>query len=254
MAKRLKKRAEPRIRRIGAQRVIDGWPETGGTIRRIRPGEWARANELLPAAGVELDEYSIAGIDNGPLGSVLLGGLHTDPRAFYERFLDSLQGEQPALPLQLVPLSLVLVAEDTAGKIVGVCEVLPPASAVVGMRDMGYPPVLAMMLAVTVGKVRGLAVDESVRGQGWGSALLRRAIQVYDQLGFVTLHGSFDVASPHLEGFYRSHGFEVLNVGEKVEVTHLGPQLQTGSDPTERMFARHRDPNRLLWGDVLAGR
>jgi hypothetical protein len=54
----------------------------------------------------------------------------------------------------LVPLSLVLVAEDASGKIVGVLEVLPPASAIVGMREMGYPPVLAMMLTVTVGKVR----------------------------------------------------------------------------------------------------
>ncbi|MET9386996.1 hypothetical protein ABZY09_39785 [Streptomyces sp. NPDC002928] len=51
-------------------------------------------------------------------------------------------------------------------------EVLPPASAIVGMREMGYPPVLAMMLVVPVGKVRGLAVDENVRGHGWGSALL----------------------------------------------------------------------------------
>ncbi|MDQ0946014.1 GNAT family N-acetyltransferase [Streptomyces sp. V1I1] len=41
---------------------------------------------------------------------------------------------------------------------------------------------------MTAGKVRGLTVDEDVRGQGWGSALLRRGMQVYDQLGFVTLY------------------------------------------------------------------
>lgn len=244
-------RAQPRVRRIGAQRVIDGWPESGGTIRRIRAGEWARANELLPAAGVELDEYSIAGIDDGSLGAAVLDGLHTDVAVFHERFLESLQGQE--LPLQLVPMSLVLVAEDAVGRIVGVLEVLPPSSAIVGMREMGYPGVLAMMLAATVGKVRGLAVDEDVRGQGWGSALLRRGMQVYDQLGFVTLHGSFDVSSSRLEGFYRSHGFTVLDIGEKVEMSHLGPTLVTGSDPTERMFARHRAPTALPWGDLLAG-
>jgi ribosomal protein S18 acetylase RimI-like enzyme len=252
MAKRIKKRAQPRMRRISAQRVTDGWPHQGGVIRRIRAGEWARANELLPAAGVELDEYAIAGIDDGTLGAALLDGLHTDVEIFHERFLDSLQGQE--LPLQLVPLSLVLVAEDVGGRIVGVLEVLPPSSAIVGMRDMGYPGVLAMMLAVTVGKVRGLAVDEAVRGQGWGSALLRRGMEVYDQLGFVTLHGSFDASSTRLEGFYRSHGFTVLGVGEKVEMKHLGPTLVTGSDPTERMFARHRDASALPWGDLLAGR
>jgi len=37
-------------------------------------------------------------------------------------------------------------------------------------------------------------------------------------------------------------------------MTHLGPTLVTGSDPTERMFARHRDPKSLPWGDLLTGR
>lgn len=250
MAKRIKKRVQPRERRIPAQRVIDGWPEAGGRIRRIRAGEWARANELLPAARVELDKYSIAGIDDGTLGAALLDGLHADVEVFHERFLETLQGQD--LPLQLVPLSLVLVAEDTGGRIVGALEVLPPASAIVGMRKMGYPPVLAMMLAVTVGKVRGLAVEEDARGRGWGSGLLRRAVKVYDQLGFVTLHGFFDVSSPRLEAFYTRHGFTVLGVGERVEMSHLGPTLHTGSDPTERMFARHRDASSLPWGDLLA--
>ncbi|MBT2369379.1 GNAT family N-acetyltransferase [Streptomyces sp. ISL-10] len=107
---------------------------------------------------------------------------------------------------------------------------------------------------MTAGKIRGLAVDETARGQGWGSALLRRAMQVYDQLGFVTLYGSFDVGSPHLEDFYRSHGFDVLGVGAKIEMHHLGPAVQTGSDDSERMFVRHRDPKSLPWGDLLAGR
>ncbi|MGW7319900.1 GNAT family N-acetyltransferase [Streptomyces sp. NPDC054865] len=250
MAKRIKKRTQPRLRHIPAQRVIDGWPEQGGTIRRIRPGEWARANELLPAAGVTLDGLSTAAIDSNTLGVALLDGLDTHIRDFHEHFLESLQGQD--LAQQLVPCSMVLVAEDPTGRIVGVCEVIPPTTLIVRMRELGYPDVMAIMLAVTVGKVRGLAVDTAVRGQGWGSALLRRTMQVYDQLGFVTLHGSFDTGSPHLEGFYRGHGFDVLDVGGKIRMEHLGPALQTGSDDSERMFVRHRDTSHLPWSQDLA--
>ncbi|MBT2369380.1 hypothetical protein J7E88_29825 [Streptomyces sp. ISL-10] len=142
MAKRLKKRAQPRVRRIPAQLVIDGWPEQGGTIRRIRPGEWARANELLPAAGVELDELARAAIDDNTLGTVLLDGLNTDVQVFHEHYLESLKGQD--LAQQLVPCSLVLVAEDSGGQIVGACEVLPPASTIVRMRTMGIPDVVAI--------------------------------------------------------------------------------------------------------------
>jgi GNAT superfamily N-acetyltransferase len=235
----------------GAGTVATGSSSSMSTaVSSSSPGAGRRPR----GAGVELDEYSIAGIDDSTLGSTLLDALHTDPRVFYDHFLDSLKEPQPSLIEQLVPLSLVLVAEHTEGNIVGACEVLPPASAIVSMRDMGYPPLLGMMLALTVGKVRGLAVDDTGRGPGWGSALLKRAVQVYDQLGFVTLHGSFDADSTRLEYFYRAHGFDVLGVGEKIEMTHLGPQPQTGSDPTECMFACHRDPNQLPWGDVIAGR
>ncbi|TDU67857.1 GNAT family N-acetyltransferase [Streptomyces sp. KS 21] len=250
MAKRIKKRTQPRTRHIPAQRVIDGWPEQAGAIRRIRPGEWARANELLPAAGVQLDRSATTAIDNNTLGTVLLDGLATHIEGFHEHFLDSLKGQD--LVQQLVPCSLVLVAEDASGQIIGVCEVIPPATTIMSMRSMGYPDVMAMMLAVTVGKVRGLAVDEDVRGQGWGSALLRRTMQVYDQLGFVALEGSFDVGSPHLEAFYRGHGFEVLDVGGKVQMDHLGPVVQIGSDDSERMFVRHRDTSHLPWSQDLA--
>ncbi|MFF4647707.1 GNAT family N-acetyltransferase [Streptomyces sp. NPDC001389] len=250
MAKRIKKRIQPRTRHILAQRVIDGWPEQGGTIRQIRPREWARANELLPAAGVELDRHFAAAIDDGTLGTVLLDGLAAHVGGFHERFLDTLQGQD--LVQQLVPCSLVLVAEDSSGRIVGVCEVLPPTTTIMTMRNMGYPDVVAMMLAVTVGKLRGLAVDEAVRGQGWGSALLRRTMQVYDQLGFVALEGSFDLGSTHLEAFYRRHGFEVLDVGGKIQLDHLGPVVQIGTDSSERMFVRHRDASHLPWVQDLA--
>ncbi|WP_285543865.1 GNAT family N-acetyltransferase [Streptomyces lavendulae] len=109
-----------------------------------------------------------------------------------------------------------------------------------------------MMLAVTAGKVRGLAVDEDVRGQGWGGALLRRTIQVYDQLGFLALEGSFDAGSPHLEAFYRRHGFEVLALGGKVQMDHLGQVVQLGTNNSERMFVRHRGRTHLPWSQDLA--
>ncbi|MDV5143647.1 hypothetical protein R1T08_04945 [Streptomyces sp. SBC-4] len=79
-------------------------------------------------------------------------------------------------------------------------------------------------------------------------------MEVYDQLGFVTLHGSFDVTAPQLETFYRSHGFTVLDVGGKIEMNHLGPTLAIGSDSTERMFVRNRHASALPWADLLPQR
>ncbi|MFI9082210.1 hypothetical protein ACIGW8_38310 [Streptomyces sioyaensis] len=55
-----------------------------------------------------------------------------------------------------------------------------------------------------------------------------------------------------MEGFYRAHGFDVLGVGEKIVMHHLGPAVQTGSDDSERMVVRHRGPGSLPWGDLLA--
>ena len=86
--------------------------------------------------------------------------------------------------------------------------------------------------------IKGVAVAESARGAGLGQALLRRIVQIYDQVDYRLLYGQFSVGSG-LETYYARQGFEVL--GEQAGVP-LGPvfdlPITVGAPPGERLFVR----------------
>ncbi|MEW2417862.1 GNAT family N-acetyltransferase [Streptomyces sp. NPDC046866] len=83
----------------------------------------------------------------------------------------------------------------------------------------GFGPDKAMALSLFVAKVHGLAVAEHARGQGIAGALLKRAWQVYQQLGYYLVYGSYE-ADRDRGAFYTRHGWTVHAPGEPSPSTH----------------------------------
>ncbi|GAA1889512.1 GNAT family N-acetyltransferase [Streptantibioticus ferralitis] len=80
---------------------------------------------------------------------------------------------------------------------------------------------------------------EQARGQGLAGALLKRAWQIYQQLGFFLAYGQFDVGSG-LEAFYGSHGFAVHTPGERLSLERINLPMAINAGPGEQLFSRWR--------------
>jgi GNAT superfamily N-acetyltransferase len=142
-------------------------------------------------------------------------------------------------PTPFTELSLALVAERDQS-IVGALYALPPGGFIVGIINQGIEIPRAMVVAVSVIKIKAVAVDSANRGQGIASALLTGCVRLYDQLGYHLLYGSFAVGSG-LETFYSDRGFEVLPVGGSIPLDIIvGRPVHLGTERTERLFARWR--------------
>jgi GNAT superfamily N-acetyltransferase len=87
-----------------------------------------------------------------------------------------------------------------------------------------------------------LAVAEPARGRGLAAALLRRAGQVYQQLGFLLTYGSFDIARD-LAGFYTRQGFTVAAPGEVLSMERLGLPFRAHAGTEEQLFYRWNAPH-----------
>ena len=69
-------------------------------------------------------------------------------------------------------------------------------------------------------RLRGMATDPSVRGQGYGRAVLRAALQEVARRGGSEVWCNARMAAV---GFYRREGFEV--VSEEFDVAGIGPHV-----------------------------
>ena len=233
MAKRTVKKTAP----VSAGRVREGWHGPAGTrIRLARPGEVKAVDALLEAAGVQVIPELGQAIEDGSAGSVLLSGLETRGTFHREAAMAIATGSM-ATALSVVSLTLVAAADD--GALVGALSVTPPGTILQRMLDEGRSPASALTLGVAIGKVHGLAVADTHRGQGLGAALLKRAWQVYDLLGFFVLYGSFET-DRDLAGFYTGCGYSVLEAGEGFTLAPLGEAVGIHSGPHERVFVRWR--------------
>lgn len=105
----------------------------------------------------------------------------------------------------------------------------------------GLPLPEAVVFAMTVGKLRGLAVSEPVRHQGIGSALLSFGKRAYFQAGYYVIFGQL-VTGRGLEDYYRGRGFEVLGKSEPLSLdVILGKPAAVGPEsPDERLFVKWR--------------
>ncbi|WP_329203370.1 hypothetical protein [Streptomyces sp. NBC_01435] len=73
----------------------------------------------------------------------------------------------------ILGLSLVLVAEDKAGDIVGAAYPMPPMPIMNGAQQQGFPPEPLMSIPLALAKLCGLSVTEKARGTEWATHLLK---------------------------------------------------------------------------------
>jgi GNAT superfamily N-acetyltransferase len=240
MAKRKGARGGPTLpSRITGKRLVDGWAGSqGGRIRLARPGEVPAVDGHLAAVGVDVDERIADGVDDGTLAATLRAGLDSGHEGMFP--LVAQAALKRDLGLAVPGLSLVLVGEDSSHDPVAALFALPPASLVSGGADQGIPGEELLGTCMAVAKISGLAVAEHARGNGWGSQLLKRTVQVYQQLHFLLLYGQYDADST-LEAFYSRHGFTSLATGQGLSLDPILDQpIGLTPGPNERMFTRWR--------------
>ncbi len=131
-----------------------------------------------------------------------------------------------------------MVVQARDGGLVGVLHAVSlPGRVVADAADRGVPLELTMEALTAVVKIRAVAVEEAVRGQGAASALLTRTLQWYFQLGFRMAYGQFHVGSG-LEGFYTRLGFQVLDAGIPLDLyDSLGLPFKVYPEAEDRIFA-----------------
>ncbi|MFG1754923.1 GNAT family N-acetyltransferase [Streptosporangium sandarakinum] len=232
-----------RIPAISPDRLAHGWSGPNGTkIRMLADGQADRWLELVEMSGAAHEDALLTAVREGMPGWLLPVGLADGPHAMRRRFLEviSARTEQAAL-CAMAGLSAPLVVQDRGGRVVAALHAvsLPPA-VVANAADRGIPFEIMIAALTAVMKIRAVAVDEPLRGQGIGSALLTRCLQLYFQLGFDAAYGQFRTGSG-LETFYARQGFTVLDEGAVFSLRdRLGLPFRIQADPGERIFTRVR--------------
>jgi GNAT superfamily N-acetyltransferase len=232
-----KSRRRSATERVGPGRLTHGWNGPQGTLLRLaRPGEAKDIARLAETTGGPLDEWMHAAIEDGTASAALFAALRSSNKALID---PASRCAATGDPTPFTELSLALVAERDE-IIVGALYALPPGGFIAEIINQGIEILHAMVVAISVIKIKAVAVDPASRGQGIASALLTGCVRLYDQLGYHLQYGSFAVDSG-LETFYSGRGFEVLPVGGSIPLDIIvGQPIRLGTHRTERLFARWR--------------
>ncbi|MFD7551450.1 GNAT family N-acetyltransferase [Streptomyces sp. NPDC059816] len=223
---------------LSADRIRAGWPGPAGTlIRRARAQDTEAADTMLQAAGVRLIPALRSAIEDGTEGAALLDGLDGTRKTFQKSFAHHTAGHTGAESMS--GTSLTLVAADPQNQPVGVLSITAPATVIGNAMDAGYPRDKALALSVFIAKIHGLAVAEEARGQGIAGVLMKRAWQVYHQLDYFLLYGSYETHRD-LGAFYTQCGYTVLAPGEAVSLDRIALPFSVGVEDTECLFTRWR--------------
>jgi GNAT superfamily N-acetyltransferase len=142
----------------------------------------------------------------------------------------------------MASVSLTLVAAGEQDRPIGALSVTAPGTIIERALEHGYSNVQAVTPGVVIGKVHGLAVAEEARGQGLASVLLKRAWQVYDQLDYFLLYGSFET-DRDLGAFYKGRGYTVHAPGEGFLLDRIQLPFGIHAGPDQCVFTRWRPPH-----------
>ncbi|WP_439681520.1 GNAT family N-acetyltransferase [Embleya sp. MST-111070] len=194
-----------------------------GRVRFIRADEADAADDLLGAAGVTLDPWHRKALVTGTLCSTVMTGLDRRDGVLPLHAAAAGAGHRP-WEERLPALSVVLVAEDSSGQVVGTVVGMPSPTLLAMSLQAGESRQAQIRLTSGIAKLHGLAVCEPARGTGWGTALLRAVRHVYVTLGFRLVYGQFETARA-LGPFYAARGFEVLAPGATLRVDAAGAKV-----------------------------
>ncbi|WP_228982180.1 GNAT family N-acetyltransferase [Streptomyces sp. DH12] len=224
---------------LSADRVRTGWQGPAGTrIHLARPQDADAADALLATSGEGvgfLPELRTA-IENGTVASTMLDGLG-GPKAY--RHAASFAFTSQPMTEALTTVCLPLVATDETDRTIGALSATAPGTLIDMAMKNGFGPDKAMALSLFVGKVHGLAVAEHARGQGIAGTLLKRAWQVYQQLGYYVVYGSYE-ADRDLGAFYTRYGWTVHAPGEPFSLDPIALPFRLGAGDDQCMFTRWR--------------
>ncbi|MFJ2203295.1 GNAT family N-acetyltransferase [Streptomyces violaceusniger] len=243
MGKRTTKKTK-RTPPLSAERLRSGWSGPAGTrIHLARPGDAAAADALMTTTGDEVRIIPVLreAIENGTAGSAILAGLGAGAEKFHNAAARSFS-EHGLGGEALSTVCLVLVATDEHDQAVGVLTATAPGTLIQMATTNGYTPQKATALSVFVAKLHGIAVAEHARRQGIAAAMLKRAWQVYQQLGYFLLYGSYEADRDHLRAFYTRCGYTVYAPGEGFSLERIALPFGLHAGPGECMFTRWR-PN-----------
>lgn len=252
--RRARQRAEAKqAARLGLQRLISekdlvqGWPAGANTTIRLATGADVEAmSSLVELAGVALDEYVADGVRNDVVAGALRSGLRSGHDALLQdiaRVSTQASSSGDLRPMYLRS-ALALVAERPGEGVLGTLLAYPPthvveryyqAAAALGPREQ-YKT--ALVGAVSLIKIKAVAVAPEAQDQRLGSALLRHCEQVYRQCRFTLLYGQMPPAR-NLERFYAGNGFEVKEPEDYLDVWSIfGLHGGIHADQGERLFAK----------------
>ncbi len=225
--------------KLDAAALAQGLPVPGGVLLRMaRPGDTAEVSRLLAMAGVDLPPYLAAAIDNQDIGSTLMHTLEAGNDQILTALATAAHRGDPNLAMP--GLTALLVAENAAHRACGALLALPPAAVMAQAASAGIPVQFALVGTAAIVKINGIAVDESSRSNGIGTALLGTCLQMYFQLNYLLAYGQFRAGSG-LEHYYRRLGFDVLAPGEGISLSErLAMPIGLTPEPSERFFLRWR--------------
>lgn len=241
---------------MSEQKLIRGWAtgSAGVKIRLAKADHLPAIAELAPETGQELGPRMTTIIRDGVMGTAHRAGLAARGRdnrqeAFSRALAEAAGRHGPDQAFSVT--SLVLVAEHPEHGVIGTAITFSPANVAEQYAEhaqrAGAPPreITGILLSsvIALAKVSTLAVAESFRGSGIGAALLSRVKKVFFANGYQYVYGQIPAERPHLVGFYRRAGFDVLEPDEGLDLwTVFGIPGGIRPDRGERFFVHTNAP------------
>ncbi|WP_190824827.1 GNAT family N-acetyltransferase [Saccharopolyspora pogona] len=250
--RRARERAEAKSARRTAgvaglheQDLVQGWPlSEDTTIRLAAPDDIEKVAELVQLAGVSLEDALVDALrtDEG-----IAAALRTGLRSGHQALLADVATASTQVandPRRLYLRSALPLVADRRGEIVGTLVSYPPTNVVhrYYTHAAAYGPreqqKVFLLGAVGLAKIKAVAVADTARGAGLGSALLRRCVQVYRACRFTLVYGQIP-ADRDLKAFYTKLGFEVADTEDPLDLWPIfGYPGGIFADQGERLFAR----------------
>jgi GNAT superfamily N-acetyltransferase len=205
----------------------------GLRFRLARPSESGDVDRLLRLAGVKLGPHLADAIEDGSVSSALVRAAASGQEELLRVVKAAVDTGDPTAAT--AAFSTVVVAEAPDHALVGAALALPPLDLFARSANAVLPLLRAMVGATAVVNIKGVAVQESARGAGIESALIRSCTERHLPLGYFLVYGQFRTGSG-LETYFPRLGFKVLGPGQSLPLKALGLPIHVRPELGEQLF------------------